>query len=68
MSAPSRVRNTPYGAIEVCASPTRCGGLPPSCCSSGVVIQSAMASNSETAEAAPSPVRPRAISASSTAS
>jgi hypothetical protein len=46
----------------------RLGGAPPSCCSSGVAIQSAMASNIEIEIAAPSPVRPRAISASRIAS
>jgi hypothetical protein len=46
----------------------RFGGTPPSCCNSGVVIQSAMPSNIDTEIAAPLPVRPRAISASSTAS
>ena len=37
-------------------------------CSSGMVIQSAMASNIETEISAPSPLRPRAISASRIAS
>ncbi len=37
----------------------RLGGAPPSYCSSGVVIQSAMPSNIDTEIAAPSPVRPR---------
>jgi hypothetical protein len=47
----------------------RRGGWPPSCWISGTVIQSAMASNMEIEMIAdPSPVRPRAISASRIAS
>jgi len=41
-----------------------CGGAPASCCKSGTVIQSAMASNIEIDRAAPAPVRSRTISAS----
>src|SRR5262249_46980995 len=41
-----------------------CGGLPPSNCSSGTAIQSAMESNIEIDSSAPTPVRSRAINAS----
>ena len=42
----------------------RFGGSPASCCNSGTVIQSAIASNMEIESSAPSPVRCRAIKAS----